>query len=129
MVSEIKHHELCPAVVVPSGLAPCVCEGDRLFGVARSGEWPRVRAKHLQKHPRCAVCNGRDRLNVHHVLPVHLFPHLELEPLNLLTLCESGRGGINCHLAIGHLSDFHKYNPDVKRDAAKWAKKRVNAPG
>lgn len=82
----------------------------------RSGKWPRVRAAHLADHPACAACGSRKDPQVHHVQPYHLFPELELEPSNLITLC--GPGGHNCHLAYGHSMDYHAYNPHVREDAA-----------
>jgi 5-methylcytosine-specific restriction protein A len=92
------------------------------WGVARSGQWETVRHAHLKREPRCAACEGTKNLNVHHVKPVHLFPELELHDANLVTLCE---GTMNCHLAHGHLGDFHAWNPAAIADAAVWQKKAV----
>jgi 5-methylcytosine-specific restriction endonuclease McrA len=76
----------------------------------RSPQWPKVRAEHLAKNPRCVVCNGTKALEVHHIVPFHVDKTLELEPTNLVTMCESGKGGMNCHLSVGHLGSFKKYN-------------------
>jgi predicted HNH restriction endonuclease len=51
---------------------------------------------------------------VHHKRPVHLFPELELDPANLITLCEPQ----NCHYLIGHCLSWKAYNPSVEEDAA-----------
>lgn len=68
---------------------------------------------HLELFPICAACGEADGLEVHHRKPVHLFPELELEPSNLITLCEK-RG---CHFRIGHSFDWRAYNPSVQEDA------------
>ena len=81
----------------------------------RSGRWPRVRAAHLAANPTCAVCGTRENLEVHHIQPFHLFPELELDPGNLLTLCESPTH--NDHLLFGHLLNWSLWNPAVVRDA------------
>lgn len=78
----------------------------------RSAKWPAVRAEHLKQHGECEACGGKDGLNVHHKRPYHLYPELELEPSNLLTLCE--RNG--CHFLLGHGRDWKAFNPDVMAD-------------
>jgi 5-methylcytosine-specific restriction endonuclease McrA len=97
-------------------------------GAVRSGEWHRVRAEHLTKEPRCAVCDGDRKLEVHHILPFHLHPEHELNPHNLITLCEEKEDGINCHLAFGHLGSFKSFNIHVRSDAFQWKKKIENRP-
>lgn len=105
-----------------------VIQGKTGLGKTRSHMWPSVRAAHLKIQPCCAVCGGTESLEVHHKLPFHLHPKFELDPLNLITLCESKRGGINCHLALGHLGDFRSYNKDVEKDADEWNFKIHNRP-
>lgn len=90
---------------------------------ARSSKWGGVRMIHLKDHPCCVVCEETKSLNVHHIQPFHLHPELELEPTNLVTLCESGKKGLNCHLLIGHLGNFRNINPDSVTDAATWNEK------
>ena len=81
----------------------------------RSGKWPEVRATHLKEEPKCAWCGGTAKLEVHHMLPFHLDPTKELDPNNLITLCEVA--GSNCHFDIGHGgSSWKDYNPNVKQD-------------
>lgn len=94
----------------------------------RSSKWPTVRKHYLENNPACAVCGGCIKLEVHHVRPFHLHPGLELDPLNLITLCESGRHGINCHLFIGHLGSYKSYNVSVKQDAYKWHDRMKSRP-
>jgi len=96
--------------------------------VARSPKWPEVQKAHLALHNTCERCGSKQKLNVHHIKPYHLYPDLELEPTNLITLCESGDGGFNCHLALGHLGNFKSYNVNVVADAAIWKVKLLNRP-
>ncbi len=95
-------------------------QGKHPIGTARSGKWAGVRAAHLKLHPTCALCGGSEALEVHHRKPFHLHPELELDPENLITLCESKRDGVNCHLFCGHLGNFKSLNADVETDAAQW---------
>lgn len=83
----------------------------------RSPQWPRVRATHLKEHPTCAACGSKIGCEVHHLRPYHLFPHLELDPANLLTLCD--RAGRSCHLTFGHLYDWSRFNARAVDDAAR----------
>lgn len=102
----------------------------------RSNGWPKVAHEHLDKHPTCAACGLPiwDSLkkkfvkdgSVHHVRPFHIFRHLELDPDNLLTLCESANH--NCHLWIGHLGFFKSWNETAREDAAYFLEKIKNRP-
>lgn len=100
-----------------------VAQGKTSISKPRSSKWPSVRKKHLESNPACAVCGGTEKVEVHHVRPFHLHPELELDLSNLVTLCESGKGGMNCHLAIGHLGSFKSFNADIETDAATWSAK------
>lgn len=90
------------------------------YAGSRSNQWPKVRAEYLKTHPVCAVCGGTKKLEVHHIIPVHIDADKELDPNNLITLCEAKKYGVNCHLFFGHLGNYKKYNPFVARDAAEW---------
>ena len=89
----------------------------------RSSKWRSVRDAHIKSHPFCAVCGGTKKLNVHHIQPFHLNPDLELDPHNLISLCESKRHGLNCHLLIGHLGNFRRINSESVTDSAIWNEK------
>lgn len=92
---------------------------------ARSPHWPAVRKAHLEKHPACEVCgHSGEKVNVHHKLPFHLHPELELDPKNLITLCEDEHF-VNCHLFVGHLGNFSGWNPAVVADAKEWHRKLI----
>ncbi|HTK07862.1 MAG TPA: HNH endonuclease [Ktedonobacteraceae bacterium] len=89
-------------------------------GKPRSPEWPRVAHEHLSHEPACVVCGHRGRgLQVHHIKPFHLYPELELDPKNLITLCEI-RGRTH-HLLVGHLGDWESYNKRVRVDAKRYS--------
>jgi hypothetical protein len=98
-------------------------QGKAPLSAKRSSKWPTVRARHIKANSTCAVCGGSDVLEVHHILPFHIDPSLELSPENLITLCESRKGGLVCHLAIGHLGSYKNQNPTVREDAAFWKQK------
>ena len=101
-----------------------VIQGKASFGHKRSSKWPTVRKNHLKNNPTCAVCGGDKVLEVHHLISFAQNPELELDPDNLITLCESkSKGGLNCHLVFGHLTNYKKINPNVVEDAAYWNKK------
>lgn len=80
----------------------------------RSYQWPEVRKIHLKNNPSCAACGGSVRVQVHHKIPFHTHPELELDPTNLITLCMGER---ECHLWCGHLEDWHKFNLEVEPDS------------
>jgi hypothetical protein len=98
-------------------------KGKAPLGVRRSSRWPAVRKAHILAHPTCEVCGGTTVLAAHHIEPFHLRPSLELEPSNLMTLCERKGYGINCHLLVGHLGNYKRINRDSVIDAAVWKSK------
>jgi 5-methylcytosine-specific restriction protein A len=103
-------------------------QGKHPFKATRSGHWPAVRKQHLELHPACEMCGGSEKLEVHHIRPFHLHPDLELDPKNLVTLCEAKRSGANCHLLFGHLGNFRSWNVEVIKNAREWAEKIKNRP-
>jgi len=70
----------------------------------------------MEKNPRCEVCGSKKKVEVHHVIPFSLAPDLELEPSNFISLCENKKYGINCHLLLGHLGNYRRFNASVKAD-------------
>lgn len=89
----------------------------------RSPKWNSIRKKHIENNPICAACGSSKKLEVHHIKPVHLFPELELDPLNLITLCSEP-----CHLLFGHLMNFRSWNKDVIQDSSVYYTKIKNRP-
>lgn len=82
----------------------------------RSSKWEEVRNNHIKSNPFCKACASVENLQVHHKKPFHISPELELDPNNLITLCENNNG-YQCHLKIGHLGNWKDYNPNVDKDA------------
>ena len=92
----------------------------------RSSKWPAVRAAHLKRQPACVACGGTKELNVHHRVPFHVDPSLELASDNLITLCE--RSPQSCHYHFGHLSlSWKACNPHVVEDAETFRLRRLEA--
>lgn len=102
-------------------------QGKAPAGAKRSAQWPGVRKAHLATNPTCSVCGGKNKLEVHHMMPFHLDPSLELNPSNLITLCESKKSGITCHLFFGHLGSYKRFNPRVMDDSKTWQAKLRDA--
>jgi 5-methylcytosine-specific restriction endonuclease McrA len=76
---------------------------------ARSSKWEEIRDAYIKAHPTCAAC-GRKATQVHHIKPFHLYPKLELDPQNLISLCDRD------HLLFGHLDNYQSYNEHVRED-------------
>ena len=98
---------------------------DRIVGKApkgarRSSKWRKIRLKHLKLKPACEICGFKKKVEVHHVVPFHLAPDLELNLNNLMTLCENKKYGINCHLLVGHLGNYRDINTSVRIAATTW---------
>jgi 5-methylcytosine-specific restriction protein A len=89
----------------------------------RSPSWPKVRKEHIKNNPYCAACGRTDSLEVHHIEPVHANPERELDPSNLITLCDK-----YCHLAVGHLMDYKSWNKDVHNDSKVYLSKVKKRP-
>lgn len=105
-----------------------ILKGKHPISAKRSGSWPTVRKHHLESHPNCAVCGGCDKIDVHHLLPFHLHPELELDAANLITLCESKKNGLNCHLWFGHLGNYKSFNASAVTDSLLWKEKMEKRP-
>ena len=78
--------------------------------VSNKRVWLDVQRKHKRHNPKCAICGTTANIEVHHILPVAQYPHLEFEENNLISLCRKGR---NCHLVHGHLGNFNNHNPNI----------------
>ena len=94
---------------------------DKMYG--RSPKWRKVRAEHIKNNPECAACGRKDGLEVHHIIPYHISPDLELEPANLITLC-----GKYCHFVFGHLMDWKSWNENVAIDCLVYRTAKINRP-
>jgi ribosomal protein S27AE len=91
---------------------------DLLVGhkLKRSHLWQDLEQEFKRNNPVCKACGSSVNLNVHHKKPFHLFPELELDYNNLITLCMDGDK--DCHLKLGHGGNFRAYNPNVIEDVA-----------
>ena len=78
----------------------------------RAAKWEIVKRNHLINEPICQWCGNAFNLIVHHIYPVHLFPELELDKNNLITLCRNKN--CECHLRHGHNGDWRKYNALIR---------------
>lgn len=105
-----------------------VLQGKADIGDKRSSKWASVRKKHLEENSTCAVCGGNKTLEVHHKQPFRDYPELELDPNNLITLCEAKTNGVNCHLLFGHLGNYRSINANVDNDVKIWNNKIKNRP-
>ena len=98
-------------------------QGKAPKGAKRSPEWREVRGLFIIENPTCFICESTSKLTVHHLIPFHLAPDLELDPDNFMTLCQNKKYGINCHLLVGHLGNFRKINVNCIEDARIWHEK------
>ena len=104
--------------ITPTGRA-------RLQGASRSDQWPAFKKEYALTHlPVCAICGGTAQLNLHHLRPFHVFPELELDPTNVVWLCNAKL----CHIRVGHLSNFSSINPNGAADIVIWRDKIRNRP-
>jgi hypothetical protein len=99
-------------------------EAMRTIGRGRSPHWPAVEKAFRKIHPQCVACLVKSvaHVQIHHRFPFHYCvalgrPDLELDPRNLITLCEWKSPAPNHHLLIGHLDNFQSSNLAVAEDA------------
>jgi hypothetical protein len=92
-----------------------------LFGAKRSPDWYSTRNQFVKNNPHCAFCGTEKKLEVHHVIPVHVRPEMELEESNLITLCEPD------HFRIGHFCNWNNYNLTVKNDCEIFYKRILDS--
>jgi len=84
----------------------------------RSGKWRSVRNNFLEGNPCCKVCGSKENLTAHHIIPFHIDKNKELDPNNLIPLCQNKT--MNCHFIFGHLLNWNKFNPNVIEDSKIW---------
>jgi len=89
----------------------------------RSPQWSSVRKNHLNNNNSCAACGRNKKLEVHHIEPVHINPDRELDPDNLITLCDDP-----CHFVFGHLLDYKSWNKNVVKDCLVYLNRVKNKP-
>ena len=81
--------------------------------IERAKSWTTIRRQHIKQQPTCQACGTGRLLTAHHIIPVHVDPSKELDPNNLITLCENTNTGF-CHFIFGHLAiNWFKWDPNV----------------
>ena len=98
-------------------------------GTKRSSLWRECRNRYIRRFPKCAACGGTKKLEVHHIVPFHQDPSIELDHTNLITLCRRKKYGISCHILIGHKGTWKDINPGVRgmaKDINVYLKDRKN---
>jgi hypothetical protein len=93
----------------------------QILSVQRSRKWTKLKKSYIKQHPNCAVCGSLKLVVPHHIIPFHIDKSKELDPNNLITLCENKV--FNCHLFFGHLKNWSRYNPNIIEDAKTWKEK------
>jgi hypothetical protein len=104
-------------------------------GIERSPEWSKIEKSFVLRFPNCAACKiTQSHVQVHHVFPFHYCiilgrPDLELDPRNLITLCETTHlcPSDNHHLLLGHFDDFKSANLNVRQDVIKYKGFNLNS--
>lgn len=84
---------------------------DLAYATPRSKDWAKLRSDWLEQCPACFICGCNNHLQVHHIKPYHLFPELELDTGNLMTLCVHPYR--MCHFIFGHLWNWKTYNAKI----------------
>lgn len=81
----------------------------------RSYKWSAVRKEHLKKQPCCQCCGSCDKPEVHHIIPVHIDASKELDPDNLITLCDK-----YCHFVFGHFMHWKSWNVNILQHSKQY---------
>ncbi len=74
-------------------------------------QWRKTRNAFIKEHPNCSICMNNKDIEVHHIRPWNLFPHLRYEFSNLISLCQP------CHFRFGHGRNWKKWNPEINEFA------------
>lgn len=100
---------------------------ERTLGATRSPQWSSFKIEFAKTHPKiCAICGTTKGCQLHHKTPFSRDLSRELDPTNLVWLCEQGEH--SCHLIFGHLYSFFSYNTDLDNTIAEWSGKITNRP-
>lgn len=100
---------------------------ERTLGAERSSQWSSFKVQFAKTHPKvCAVCGTTKGLQLHHKTPFSRDKSRELDPTNVVWLCEQGEH--SCHLIFGHLYSFFSYNLDLDNTIKEWNVLITNRP-
>jgi 5-methylcytosine-specific restriction protein A len=85
-------------------------KNDFFAEASRDPRWKPFRNNYLV-NKRCAICDSTENLELHHKKSFHDHPELELDPGNVVALCENPSR--NCHFVFGHLMNWRLVNDDI----------------
>ena len=69
---------------------------------------------YLINHLECALCGTIKKLEVHHIIPVHIDLNMACNPINFVTLCDNLFND-GCHNRFGHFGNFKTcYNKQIR---------------
>jgi len=88
-------------------------QGKAPKGAKRHPDWSKFRKAYISEFPNCFICK-RKADQLHHLIPFHLAPDMELDIENVMQMCR------RCHLFVGHLNNFRSINPTCESDAREW---------
>jgi 5-methylcytosine-specific restriction endonuclease McrA len=90
----VQHGQQCPCEARRAAERKARFDKTRPSAAQRGlgGDWRKLRAAHLAKHPWCRRC-GAKAIEVDHIEPRRLAPERRLDPTNLQSLCKSCHSG------------------------------------
>ncbi len=89
----------------------------------RHPKWPAAARRFLKRNPLCMFCGGTKEVVVHHAIPFHIRPDLEMDESLWRPCCELA--GVNCHLQIAHLGDWRLWRKDLQRGLVRLKEQRT----
>lgn len=94
-----------------------------LLGGLRSSDWYWFKKMYEGICPKeCRCCGTKRKVELHHIVPFHEDPSLELDVNNVIWLCRT------CHHLLGHLKFWKSHNVNVEEDAKVLRNKIENRP-
>jgi len=72
------------------------------MGAGRTNQALKAMDDYRSVHPLCAWCGGNQKVEVHHIRPVHTCPERAADQSNMISLCRKH----NCHLVVGHVGSY-----------------------
>ena len=105
--SRLKHADVAREIF--SGTFIDLSSGTRYDGDPRNdSRVRRAMQEYRMAHPVCEWDKGNVHVEVHHQLPVNLYPEFAGCKWNYICLCRK------CHLSVGHAGSFKRYVPNVR---------------
>lgn len=73
-------------------------------------------SEYRKKHPVCEITGSKNKVQIHHIIPVWADPSLAADPNNFIALSASA----HIHIIYGHNGNFaRRYVPNIKVIAEK----------